>query len=102
MVQRPLFGRDTEALAREMVDGLRAMLCCVDTQQFDAQFSGASFDAALVDVLPATCDPCAEKGEFHTLVHAGPMFDGPVPITRGEGVLREARFVYTELELAGH
>ncbi|HMB43300.1 MAG TPA: ATP-binding protein, partial [Luteimonas sp.] len=32
----PLFGSDTAALAREMIaGGLRATICCVDTQQLD-------------------------------------------------------------------
>ena len=55
----PLFGRDTAALAREMLDGgLRAHLCVVDTQQLDASFSGRVFDEALLADLPASCDPC--------------------------------------------
>ena len=46
----PLFGSDTALLAREMIDGgLRAALCCVDTQQLDARFSGRAFDHALLD-----------------------------------------------------
>jgi uncharacterized protein (TIGR00290 family) len=93
----PLFGRDTAQLAREMIDGgLRAALCCVDTQQLDASFSGREFDAALLADLPLGCDPCGERGEFHTLVHGGPMFSAPLPITRGEQVLRDGRFAYTD------
>ena len=62
-------------LARDMIDGgLRAHVCCVDTQQLDAAFSGRAFDAGLLHALPATVDPCGENGEFHTCVWAGPMF----------------------------
>ena len=97
----PLFGRDTATLAREMIDGgLRAQLCVVDTQQLDASFSGRAFDAALLDALPASCDPCGENGEFHTLVHSGPMFTHPLSIERGESVLRDARFAYTDFSVA--
>jgi len=93
----PLFGRDTAQLAREMIDGgLQASLCCVDTQQLDAAFSGRDFDAALLADLPAGCDPCGERGEFHTLVHGGPMFAAPFPVVRGEQVLRDNRFAYTD------
>src|SRR3546814_3945523 len=71
----PLFGADTASLAREMLaGGLRAALCCVDTQQLDASFAGRDFDAALLDALPAGADPCGENGEFHTCVSDGPMF----------------------------
>ena len=94
----PLFGADTAALAREMVaGGLRAVLCCVDTQQLDARFSGRAFDAALLADLPGGVDPCGERGEFHTCVHAGPMFDRPLALAPGEQVLREGRFAYTDL-----
>ncbi|MUV12978.1 ATP-binding protein [Noviluteimonas gilva] len=97
----PLFGRDTATLAREMIEGgLRAHLCCVDTQQLDATFSGRAFDARLLADLPASCDPCGERGEFHTLVHAGPMFAQPIAVERGESVLRDARFAYTDFNAA--
>ena len=93
----PLFGRPTDALAREMIDGgLQAALCCVDTQQLDGGFSGRAFDAALLRELPASCDPCGERGEFHTLVHGGPMFAHPIAIERGEAVLRDGRFAYVD------
>ena len=96
----PLFGSDTGALANAMIaGGLRATLCCVDTQQLDAAFCGREFDAALLGGLPASCDPCGENGEFHTLVHAGPMFAAPLLITRGETVLRDGRFAYTNFVL---
>jgi len=99
----PLFGSDTSALAHEMVaGGLRATLCCVDTQQLDAEFSGREFDAALLADLPAGVDPCGENGEFHTCVHAGPMFVRPLALTAGERVLRDARFAYTDFSLAAH
>lgn len=97
----PLFGSSTATLARTMlVGGLRAHLCCVDTTQLDAGFAGRAFDAELLDELPAGVDPCGEHGEFHTCVHAGPMFAAPIAIERGETVLRDARFAYTDLILA--
>lgn len=97
----PLFGSDTAPLAREMIaGGLRATLCCVDTHQLDARFSGRGFDAALLAELPGGCDPCGERGEFHTFVHAGPMFTAPLAIKAGEQVLRDDRFAYTDLMLA--
>ena len=93
----PLFGRDTGALAREMVrGGLRARMCCVDTQQLDAGFAGRAFDDALLDALPAGIDRCGENGEFHTCVGAGPMFDAPLALVRGDTVLRDGRFAFTD------
>jgi uncharacterized protein (TIGR00290 family) len=93
----PLFGSDTAALARTMLDGgLRAALCCVDTQQLDAAFAGRAFDAALLADLPASVDPCGENGEFHTCVADGPMFARPLALQRGQTVLRDGRFAYTD------
>jgi uncharacterized protein (TIGR00290 family) len=99
-IDTPLFGRDTAQLAREMVEGdLRTRLCCIDTQQLDARFSGRAFDAALLAELPPSCDPCGENGEFHTLVHDGPMFARPIEVERGETVLRDGRFAYADFRL---
>jgi uncharacterized protein (TIGR00290 family) len=101
-IETPLFGANTATLAREMIEGgLRATLCCVDTTQLAGEFSGREFDAALLDDFPAGVDPCGERGEFHTCVHAGPMFAHPLALQAGEHVLREERFAYTDLELAG-
>ncbi|KAF1690677.1 ATP-binding protein [Pseudoxanthomonas taiwanensis] len=97
----PLFGQDTAALARRMqAEGLRAELCCVDTMQLDAGFAGRPFDAALLDALPAAVDPCGENGEFHTCVWAGPMFSAPLSLERGETVLCDGRFLFTDYRLA--
>lgn len=96
----PLFGSNTAALARSMIKGgLRAHLCCVDTTQLDAAFAGHAFDARLLEALPAGIDPCGERGEFHTCVHDGPMFAEPIAIERGDTVLRDGRFAYTDFEL---
>jgi uncharacterized protein (TIGR00290 family) len=99
-VSTPLFGSDTGLLARAMhPSGLRAALCCVDTQQLSADFSGRDFDASLLHDLPEGIDPCGENGEFHTCVHDGPMFDKPIRVERGETVLRDGRFAYTDFLL---
>ena len=94
----PLWGSDTARLARAFIAaGHRAILTCVDTQQLDGAFCGRDFDAALLADLPASCDPCGENGEFHTCVHASPLFGAPLDLTRGERVLREQRFQYVDL-----
>ena len=98
-IETPLFGADTRSLAHEMIaGGLRAHLCCVDTQQLDAAFSGRDFDDRLLADLPASCDPCGENGEFHTLVSGGPMFAHAIGVRAGEQVLRDGRFFYTDFE----
>ena len=97
----PLFGSDTAVLARAMIaGGLRATLCCVDTQQLDPAFAGRPFNAALLAALPGGVDPCGENGEFHTCVAAGPMFAQPLALRSGKTVLRDGRFAYTDFALA--
>ena len=46
--------------------------------------------------LPAGADPCGEKGEFHSCVVAGPMFDRRIDVTVGETIERDG-FAYTDL-----
>ena len=97
----PLWGADTRALAREFVaQGHRAVLTCVDTTQLDGSFSGREYAAALLDDLPSSADPCGERGEFHTLSYGGPLFARELNLQRGESVLREQRFQYTDFLLA--
>jgi uncharacterized protein (TIGR00290 family) len=97
----PLWGEDTAALARRFVEaGYRAMLTCVDTDQLEAKFAGREFDAALLRELPATVDPCGERGEFHTCVYAGPLFARALPLVIGDRVRRDGRFEYCDVWLA--
>jgi len=93
----PLFGLDTTALAQEMVTGgLRARLTCIDPRALDRRFAGREFDAALLAELPASVDPCGERGEFHTFAYDGPMFARPIPVNSGEIVERDG-FVFADL-----
>ena len=100
-IETPLFGSDTQALAAAMLrGGLRASLCCVDTQQLDAGYAGRQFDAALLAALPGGVDHCGENGEFHTCVHDGPMFAAPLALARGATWLRDGRFAVTDFAVA--
>jgi uncharacterized protein (TIGR00290 family) len=82
--------RDTPDLARNMcAGGLRAVLTCVDPKQLDHDFAGREFDDDLLAELPATVDPCGERGEFHTFCYAGPMFSAPIPVCVGQRMVRD-------------
>jgi uncharacterized protein (TIGR00290 family) len=93
----PLWLRPTDALAREMINaGVETYLACIDLKQLPKSFAGRRFDASLLADLPAGIDPCGEKGEFHSCVVAGPMFDRRIPIDVGETIERDG-FAYTDL-----
>ncbi|SEG44506.1 MJ0570-related uncharacterized domain-containing protein [Bryocella elongata] len=91
----------TDQLAREMIAaGLGARLTCVDPRAFpgvDARtFAGRVFDADLLHELPASVDPCGERGEFHTFVTDGPMLSRSIEVHRGEIIERDG-FLYADL-----
>ncbi|HYT75828.1 MAG TPA: hypothetical protein VEL79_13830 [Vicinamibacterales bacterium] len=95
----PLWGRPTPQLARDMIaGGLRARLSTLDPRVMPRELIGAEFDEKLLAALPPSVDPCAERGEFHTCVTAGPMFSRALDVECGEVVEREG-FIYGDLRL---
>jgi uncharacterized protein (TIGR00290 family) len=93
----PLWGRDTGVLAREFIAaGFQAFIACLDPRALDASFAGRVYNEQLLADLPASVDPCGENGEFHTFVHAGPIFTEPIACDPGEVVEREG-FVFCDL-----
>lgn len=94
----PLWGSDTAKLAQQFIRlGYKAILVCVDTQTLPGDFSGRPYDQQLLQDLPSAIDPCGENGEFHTFVYDGPIFKQPIPLQKGELVLRQGRFMYCDL-----
>lgn len=86
----PLWGRDTSALAREMIaSGTVAHLVSVDLKKLPRRFAGRAFDRVLLDDLPNGTDLCGENGEFHTFVSAGQMLAKPIAVKPGEIVERD-------------
>jgi uncharacterized protein (TIGR00290 family) len=96
----PLFGSNTHVLAQEMVaGGLGAKLTCVNPAMLDRSFAGREYDQELLDTLPATVDPCGERGEFHSFAYRGPMFRYTIPVVAGIVVERDG-FVFADLTVA--
>ncbi len=93
----PVWGLDTTKLAHEFIDaGFEAILICIDPRKLDPPFAGRAFDRHLLADLPAQVDPCGENGEFHTFVHAGPIFNAPIDCKLGEVIERDG-FVFCDL-----
>ena len=97
----PIWGIPTDQLAQTMVAaGLRARVTCLDPRQLSASFCGRIFDAGFLKDLPASVDPCGERGEFHSFAYAGPMFSQPIDVEYTQNVEREG-FVYGDIVLTG-
>jgi uncharacterized protein (TIGR00290 family) len=95
----PLWGLDTAALAREMLDaGLRARIVCIDPRVLPRSLAGREYDHAFLTALSdaGKIDPCGERGEFHTFAYAGPMFHTAVPHIAGETVERDG-FLFSDI-----
>lgn len=94
----PLWGQDTESLAREFVDlGFGAVVVCVDGRVLCPSLVGRDYDMAFLADLPTGVDPCGENGEFHTFVYKGPTFRRNVSFTKGEIVKRDGGFYFCDL-----
>jgi uncharacterized protein (TIGR00290 family) len=93
----PLWQIPTLQLAAEMIDGgLKAVITCLDPNKLPETLAGHAFDYSLLESLPASVDPCGERGEVPHLAWDGPMFRTPVTITSGEVVTRDG-FVYADI-----
>lgn len=93
----PLWQRDTAQLARAFIEaGFRAVITTVDPRVLDRSFAGRDFDAQFLTDLPAGVDACGENGEFHSFVHAGPIFSRPIAVEKGVVTERDG-FVFCDL-----
>jgi uncharacterized protein (TIGR00290 family) len=82
----PLWGEPPAALVREVIArGYRAVLTCVETARADRAWLGQPITPELVDTFAAAgIDPCGERGEYHTLVTDGPLFQRPLAVQMGD------------------
>ena len=93
----PIWGRDTTKLAHDFIDlGFEATVICIDPRVLDESFAGRAFDRSMLAELPRNVDPCGENGEFHTFVHAGPIFTKAIGCSQGDVVERDG-FVFRDL-----
>jgi uncharacterized protein (TIGR00290 family) len=82
----PLWGEEPGQLVREAIaHGYLATLTCIDTRCAQDAWLGALLDEALVQEFEhAGIDPCGERGEYHTFVHAGPLFRHNLALALGD------------------
>ena len=98
----PLWGRDTDQLAREAAERFDAGTVCVDGTSLGREWTGETIGEGFLDRLPEYTDPCGENGEFHTFVADAPFFDSRVSYELGEVVERElggTTYFYQDLKV---
>lgn len=97
----PIWGLSTRLLAEQMTaSGLRAYITCIDPERVPRSWVGREFNPEFVAQIPDDIDPCGERGEFHTFVFDGPMFNRRLQVRCGEITDRDG-FVYADLCCAG-
>jgi len=80
----PLWGRNTSELIRQFVNaGFRSVIIAGKADCIDREWIGREIDADFLEYIFARphVDPCGERGEYHTLVVGGPLFNGSIEIT---------------------
>jgi len=95
----PIWKKDTRLLARTFIDsGFKAIITCIDSKVLEKKFVGRIYDDEFLAELPSNVDVCGENGEFHSFVYDGPIFRKKIDFKKGETVLRDKRFWYSDLE----
>jgi uncharacterized protein (TIGR00290 family) len=97
----PLWGLDTSVLIREFIEtGFRSVIIAGKADVIDREWIGRTLGHDFVDYLmkKTDVDPCGERGEYHTLVVGGPLFQGKIEITSSDVVERNG---YRFLDVQG-
>jgi uncharacterized protein (TIGR00290 family) len=81
----PLWGEDPTSLAREgLARGYHAIITCIEEARADPRWLGQPLTDALIEEFALRgIDPCGERGEYHTLVTDGPLFQAPLAVNLG-------------------
>ena len=76
--------------------GVKAKITCVDPSKLADHLRVVILTRRSWKTCRAGIDPCGENGEFHTFVHAAPVFSSPIPVVSGEIVERDG-FVFADV-----
>lgn len=83
----PLWQQDTRQLIESFLDeGFKTAICAADAKFFSRETAGSTIDLKFIAQLPPEVDPCGERGEFHTFVYDGPLYQQAIGFERAEVV----------------
>ncbi|OKY79117.1 MAG: Diphthamide synthase DPH6 [Candidatus Methanohalarchaeum thermophilum] len=88
----PLWNKEREEILREFIDaGFKAII--VSTEPSYKELLGQEIDESLLSRLKdyKDFDLCGEKGEYHTYVYDGPIFQDAVKIGTGEKITKRGK-----------
>lgn len=101
---RPLWRRNTRQILDEFIElGFKATVVRVNLGLLGEEFLGRSLDTEFLSELARleNIDPCGERGEYHTLVTDGPLFNNRIEIleTRNSTIENWGRLEITRFRL---
>jgi uncharacterized protein (TIGR00290 family) len=88
----PLWGEATLKLITEFVErGFKAVIVSGMREHVEKEWIGKTVDMDFIEHMKGRpgADPCGERGEFHTFVTGGPIFNGSIEITDSEVIERQ-------------
>lgn len=82
----PLWGEEPASLAAEVIErGYEAIITCTEDKSADPHLLGQRLDAPMLNSFAsAGIDICGERGEYHTFVVDGPLFQHRLSISLGD------------------
>ena len=87
----PLWGESTLKLITEFVDrGFTAVIVSGMQEHIGREWIGKTVNGDFIEYMKGKpqADVCGEKGEYHTFVTGGPLFNGSIEITESEVIER--------------
>ncbi|MCP4613168.1 MAG: diphthine--ammonia ligase [Planctomycetes bacterium] len=96
----PLWGRDTEDILSEFLGaGFQAVIIGAQSGIIDAGWIGRRVDRDFIEYLKnKNICPCGEKGEYHTLVTDGPIFDKAIEIVQARTIAMDSYWFLDTVE----
>lgn len=86
----PIWNSPREKLMKELIrTGFRAVIVVVNSDYLGEEWLGRELDNDFLKSIKKceNVDICGEKGEFHTFVYDGPVFNKPVEFAFGKKVV---------------
>lgn len=95
----PLWGENRKDLLLEFIEaGFKAIVVTVNSEFLNGGWLGRRIDEKFISDLEkmSNIDLCGERGEYHTFVYDGPIFQNPMEFKLGKRILKD-KYWFLEL-----